>query len=697
MFDFSIVTFNVRGLRGKEKRVSIFEHLKIKGKNGIFLLQETHFEDNDKKTLQHEWGTKDFYLCNGGRNCRGTAIFISNLRFKELFYFSDNIGRLQILSLELLDDCKKILVVNIYNENDENSQVLFLEKLYKKLHEIPDLQEHEIIIGGDWNCFLNRDLDCRFGNPCTKIRTIAEISKIKSKFDLIDIFRVKHPILNRYTWCRPSPFTLRRLDYFLISNTLLDHVEISDILQHHLSDHRPVRVRFVPLNPLPRGAGIWKFNSTLLKDPEFMAKAKTFLEKVINDYQNLDPKALLELIKYKFKCFAREISLENAKNYRKEEKELTEKIKNFEDRALESEAEEYKMTKMQLENIIEIRIKGQILRSKANFYEYGERSSKFFLNLEKKRAEACTLHCLYDTNSVLQTDYKEILKVLNGFYSKLFEKKFELNIPDARDFLERLNLPKISEDHRNMCEQNITKDDLFESFSSMQGGKSPGNDGFEKEFYLAFWDSIGDQHFASINKSKIDGCLSASQVQSMIKLIPKKDRDKKYVSNLRPISLVNCDTKSVTKSMASKLKQTLPTIIHSDQTAYVFERNIGESSRLIADILETSLDLNVEGYIVTMDIQKAFDSVSHEFLLLVLEFYGFGPNFISWIKLLLLNQQSSVFNGGESTGYFKLGRGCRQGDPISAYLFIMVIEVFFVMVRKSNLVKGLKIFNFEYK
>ena len=85
MFDFSIVTFNVRGLRGKEKRVSIFEHLKIKGKNGIFLLQETHFEDNDKKTLQHEWGTKDFYLCNGGRNCRGTAIFISNLRFKELF------------------------------------------------------------------------------------------------------------------------------------------------------------------------------------------------------------------------------------------------------------------------------------------------------------------------------------------------------------------------------------------------------------------------------------------------------------------------------------------------------------------------------------------------------------------------------------------------------------------------------------
>ena len=81
----------------------------------------------------------------------------------------------------------------------------------------------------------------------------------------------------------------------------------------------------------------------------------------------------------------------------------------------------------------------------------------------------------------------------------------------------------------------------------------------------------------------------------MIKLIPKKDRDKKYVSNARPISLVNCDTKSVTKSYASKLKQTLPSIIHSDQTAYVWNRNIGESSRLIADLLEVSVDLNVEG------------------------------------------------------------------------------------------------------
>ena len=161
----------------------------------------------------------------------------------------------------------------------------------------------------------------------------------------------------------------------------------------------------------------------------------------------------------------------------------------------------------------------------------------------------------------------------------------------------------------------------------------------------------------------------------MIKLIPKKDRDKNLICNARPISLVNGDTKSITKSLASKLKQTLPTIINSDQTAFVLTAILG--------ILKVNCwhfrnfnELKYRGVHRYFRYKKAFDSVSHEFLLLALDYYGFGQNFISWIKLLLLNQERSVFNGGESTGYFKLGRGCRQGDPISAYLFIMVIEIF---------------------
>ena len=80
-----------------------------------------------------------------------------------------------------------------------------------------------------------------------------------------------------------------------------------------------------------------------------------------------------------------------------------------------------------------------------------------------------------------------------------------------RNFLAELNLPKISEEHRLLCEEDITKDDIYESFKSMQGGKSPGNDGLGKDFYITFWDKIGDLLYNSIKQSKNEGILAASQ------------------------------------------------------------------------------------------------------------------------------------------------------------------------------------------
>ena len=74
--------------------------------------------------------------------------------------------------------------------------------------------------------------------------------------------------------------------------------------------------------------------------------------------------------------------------------------------------------------------------------------------------------------------------------------------------------------------------------------------------------------------------------------------------------------------------------------------HIGESKRLISDIIEITEIGNVEGFLVTMDIEKAFDSLDHNFLISTLEKYGFGQNFIIWVKILLNDQESCVINGG---------------------------------------------------
>ena len=85
------------------------------------------------------------------------------------------------------------------------------------------------------------------------------------------------------------------------------------------------------------------------------------------------------------------------------------------------------------------------------------------------------------------------------------------------------------------------------------------------------------------------------------------------MKNWRPISLLNFDYKIVTKALAARLKDILPKIISSEQSAYVKNWFIGENGRLISDIIEVPHLFNIEGYIVTMNIEKAFDSLDNTF------------------------------------------------------------------------------------
>ena len=96
---------------------------------------------------------------------------------------------------------------------------------------------------------------------------------------------------------------------------------------------------------------------------------------------------------------------------------------------------------------------------------------------------------------------------------------------------------------------------------------------------------------------------------------------------------------------------------------------------------------------MTVDIEKAFDFIIHCFLVKILEKYGFEKYFFKWIKILLQNEELCILIGGTTTNYFELEKGTRQGDPISAYLFILVLEIVFVFTKESKKISSLNIFN----
>ena len=200
----------------------------------------------------------------------------------------------------------------------------------------------------------------------------------------------------------------------------------------------------------------------------------------------------------------------------------------------------------------------------------------------------------------------------------------------------------------------------------------------------------------SLCESKKLKQLCVSQRQAIIKLLEKPNKDKRYVANWRPISLLNFDLKIISKSLATRLKNVLGKLIDARQTAYVNERFIGESGRLIDDVLKVCDVQKLSGYLLTVDFEKAFDSLNHNFLIVVLKKYGFGDDFIDWVLILFNSQESCVINGGHSTKYFPLESGARQGDPISAYLFVLALELFFILIKTNNDIQGIEIFNHEF-
>ena len=147
------------------------------------------------------------------------------------------------------------------------------------------------------------------------------------------------------------------------------------------------------------------------------------------------------------------------------------------------------------------------------------------------------------------------------------------------------------------------------------------------------------------------------------------------------------------KALADRINKYLPFLISLNQTAYVEGRFISEGGRHFSDVLQVTDFLNLRGLVVTVDIQKAFDSVNHLLLISAFKKFGFGKTFIYWIQILLRNQESCIINGLTTTKYFKLEKGTRQGDPIPAYLFILVLEIAFIFIKDNKNIKGINIFD----
>ena len=113
--------------------------------------------------------------------------------------------------------------------------------------------------------------------------------------------------------------------------------------------------------------------------------------------------------------------------------------------------------------------------------------------------------------------------------------------------------------------------------------------------------------------------------------------------------------------------------------------------------MEFYLKENIPGSMIFIDFQKAFDSLEWNFLFSCLEAFGFGPEFIWWVRTLYHNIESCFINNGLATDFFSLERGVRQGDPLSPYFFVVAVETLALAIRQNPEIIGIKIGGEETK
>lgn len=213
--------------------------------------------------------------------------------------------------------------------------------------------------------------------------------------------------------------------------------------------------------------------------------------------------------------------------------------------------------------------------------------------------------------------------------------------------------------------------------------KSPGPDGFSSAFFKSTWSIIGEEVISAISHFFSSGFLPRFTNATILTLVPKKP-GATFIADYRPISCCNTTYKSISRLLVKRIKPIIWRIILPNQTSFVEGRLLMENTLLASEIVQGYHRKGGEKRItIKVDIAKDFDTVRWEFLFAYLWSYNIPELFIRWLEACVCTPSFSIAFNGSTYGYFKGKRGLRQGDPLSLYLFVLVMNCLSLALDKA--------------
>ena len=671
----NVLSLNVRGIREAEKRREIFHY--YRDRCDILCLQETHSDEASANIWRNEWGG-EILFSHGTTQARGVAILFkksSSLCVKEKG--SDTDGRFAYCVVQ--DNSTNICIATVYSPN-RDSPSFFTENLNICLK-----MSDKVMVTGDFNTVLDPSVDKSNADGTYNKQASEKIKQLMDEMYLEDIWRVHNPGVKRYSWYRKRPRQYSRIDFTLVSKGLSDMVHDVYYITGIRSDHSAVFTG-LQLSNNERGPGYWKFNSSKLADIEFVRKVNEELLRIKRDTVAYGPVERWEKLKSDIKKYIVVLSRRAASEDQLAISQLSEYVTDTE--AIIGDLDDHQVdlltqSKSELEELLAKKTRGIMFRSKAKWQMEGERNSKYFFSLEKARYGAKTRTCIFNKSDQLISTPREVLNVQHEFYQELYtaDHNVHFTLEDEVD-------NKVKQSSLGASEDQFTEIEFSEALKSLRNGSCPGSDGLSTEFFKCFWVHLKEIYTEAMHEAYSRKLMNKSARQGVLNLIPKGNKDSRFLKNLRPITLLNTDYKIVEKAIANRMMPDLEEVIHQDQRGFLPNRRIASNIRKLLDIMNAAETEKKEIMVMSCDYLKCFDRVETECVIKSMEYFGFSNMLQEWVKTVYSGFSIKIQNNGVFSTPVSVTRSLHQGGPASNPLFLVVAELLAISLRKDGDIKG---------
>lgn len=677
MGEIFIASLNINGARDNRKRFQLYEVIKQKKMDVVFV-QETHSDAINAADWAREFDGVSI-LSHLSSVSGGVAILFSK-NFIPCSYQIDEIIKGRLLKIRAQFEDRFFVFLCVYAPNNALERMVFLDTLCEVLCSCDSTEL--LFLGGDFNC-TEHSLDRNHIEPHMLSR--RRLIQLLNCHEIVDVWRYFNGSQRQYTWVHAYDhfLSLARLDRFYTFKHHLSFFRGCSIIPVGFSDHSMVQCVFT-LGLIKPKSAYWHFNNNLLCDKNFKVIFKQFWKNVKttkSSFLSLQQWWNLAKVQVKQLCqqYTYNVTRDITCSMKKLEKELVELQTHDVISDNTTDFNTFQKKKRSLAELLEITTQGALVRSRFQSIELMDAPSKFFFNLEKKNGQKRFIHTLRSESGILLSNPIDIRKRAVEFYKDLYKSEL-VGFNVDNEFLN--NLPQISEEANFELSKVLTLGELENALQKMECGKSPGIDGLPVDFYKAFWQDLGQDLLEVLNECFASGWLPTSCRRAVITLLPKKG-DLNDVKNWRPVSLLSSDYKILSKTLANRLSEAIEQVVHPDQTYCIPSRRISDNISFIRDIMTIGNDLNLDFGLVSIDQEKAFDRIEHDYLWNVLAAFGFNSKFIAMIKVLYSDVESILKVNGDLCAPFKVYRGIRQGCALSGMLYSLAIEPFLNKLRND--------------